>query len=58
MTMNDNRILECAVAGHASLIVSGDRHLRKLKSYKGIGIVTPTDFRRILGGQGSRPDIP
>ena len=44
-----NRILECAVAGNASLIVSSDHHLRDLKSYQGIGIVTPLDFRRILG---------
>ena len=47
---DDNRILECAAAGEANLIVSGDRHLRKLKSYAGIGIVTPTDFRRMFGG--------
>jgi uncharacterized protein len=45
---DDNRILECAAAGKASLIVSSDRHLRKLESYEGIGIVTPIDFRRIL----------
>jgi putative PIN family toxin of toxin-antitoxin system len=45
---DDSRILECAVAGKAGLIVSSDRHLRKLESYKGIGIVTPIDFRRIL----------
>ena len=47
---DDNRILECAVAGNAGLVVSADHHLRKLKSYEGIGIVTPIDFRRILGG--------
>jgi len=29
---DDNRILECAVAGNAGLIVSNDHHLRKLKS--------------------------
>lgn len=46
---DDNRILECAVAGHADVIVSGDRHLRKLKSYQGIPIVRPVDFRRALG---------
>ena len=28
---DDNRILECAAAGNAGLIVSSDRHLRKLK---------------------------
>ena len=44
----DDRILECAVAGMADLVVSGDRHLRKLKSYKNIGIVQPSDFLRTL----------
>lgn len=38
---SDNRILECAVSGNAHLIVSGDRHLLKLKSYKNIPIKNP-----------------
>jgi putative PIN family toxin of toxin-antitoxin system len=46
---DDDRILECAVAGRADLIVSGDRHLRKLKSFRGIAIVHPAEFRRVLG---------
>jgi putative PIN family toxin of toxin-antitoxin system len=46
---DDNRILECAVAGKADVIVSGDRHLRDLRSYQGIPIVRPVDFRRMLG---------
>ena len=33
---DDDRILECAVDGRADLIVSGDRHLRRLKSFRGI----------------------
>jgi hypothetical protein len=45
----DNRILECAVEGRAHLIVSGDRHLRRLKIYQGIPIVRPIDFLRTLG---------
>jgi putative PIN family toxin of toxin-antitoxin system len=45
---DDDRILECAVAGNADLIVSGDRHLTKLKDFKGIGIVRPIDFLRTL----------
>ena len=35
----DNRILECAVSGDVNLIVSGDKHLLKLKKYKNIPIV-------------------
>jgi putative PIN family toxin of toxin-antitoxin system len=46
---DDNRILECAVEGKADVIVSGDRHLRALKSYQGIPIVRPIDFLRTLG---------
>jgi len=38
---SDNRVLECAVSGDASLIVSGDKHLLKLKKYKNIPIVKP-----------------
>ena len=45
----DKRILECAVGGRAHLIVSGDRHLRRLKIYQGILIVRPMDFLRTLG---------
>lgn len=41
-------ILECALAGSANLIVSGDRHLTKLKIFRGIAIVRPADFLRIL----------
>jgi len=46
---SDDRILECALAGAADLIVSGDRHLRKLKSFRNIAIVQPTDLLRALG---------
>jgi predicted nucleic acid-binding protein len=45
---SDDRILECAVAGRADLIVSGDRHLRKLTVYRNIGIAGPSDFLRTL----------
>ena len=38
---SDNRILECAVSGDANLIVSGDKHLLKLKIYKNIPIIRP-----------------
>ncbi len=41
---DNNRVLECAVAGRAGLIVSGDRHLLKLAEYQGISIVTVRQF--------------
>lgn len=41
---DDNRVLECAVEGHADYIITGDRHLLKLGSYEGIRIVTVRQF--------------
>ena len=41
---DDNRILECAVAGQAALIVTYDRHLLQLKRHELIGIVHPQDL--------------
>ena len=40
----DNRVLECAVAGGASVIISGNDHLLKVKAYKGIVILKPAEF--------------
>jgi putative PIN family toxin of toxin-antitoxin system len=41
---SDNRIVECAVAGSAEYIVTGDGHLLELENYQGIEIVTPATF--------------
>ena len=38
----DNRILECAVAGDADIIVTGDRALLALREYKGVRVVAST----------------
>jgi len=40
----DNRILECAEAGKAAVIVTGDRHLLKLQAFRGIQIITARQF--------------
>lgn len=40
----DNKILECALASGADIIVSGDRHLLKLGKFKKTRIVTPREF--------------
>jgi putative PIN family toxin of toxin-antitoxin system len=46
---SDNRYLECAVAGEAGYLVTGDkRHLLPLKEYQGIRIVSPATFIAIL----------
>jgi len=39
----DNRILECAVAACADAVVSGDRHLLSLQSFRGIPILSPAE---------------
>lgn len=41
---DDNKILECALAGEADLIVTSDQDLIKLKKFKRIGIVHPRTF--------------
>ena len=41
----DNKFLECALAGKADYIVSGDkRHLQSLKKFQGIPILSPAKF--------------
>jgi predicted nucleic acid-binding protein len=41
---SDDRVLEAAVAGQVSAIVSGDRHLLRLKRWRDIRIMTPAEF--------------
>jgi predicted nucleic acid-binding protein len=41
----DNRILECALAGEAELIVNGDRAMLRLESWRGIRLATVAAFR-------------
>lgn len=46
---SDNRILECAVEGEVQYIVSGDEHhLLPLRKYRGIKILNPTEFLKII----------
>jgi predicted nucleic acid-binding protein len=44
----DNRILECALANGAELIVTGDRHLLKLKKYQDVPIIRLADSLRMF----------
>jgi len=44
----DNRYLECAIAGNASVIVTGDQHLLGLGEYEGVQILTPAGFLALL----------
>jgi putative PIN family toxin of toxin-antitoxin system len=47
----DNKFLEAAVAGKANLIVSGDRHLLELKSFREVPIITAREFITQLKSQ-------
>jgi putative PIN family toxin of toxin-antitoxin system len=41
---DDNKFIECAVALHASYIITGDKALKAVESYMGIEILTPQQF--------------
>jgi putative PIN family toxin of toxin-antitoxin system len=41
---DDDKILECAVAGDVDYLVSGDSHLLDLENYRGIPICSPDEF--------------
>ena len=45
---DDDKFIQCAEAGNANIVISGDSHLLALKSYHGITILTPTQFLEIL----------
>ncbi len=49
---SDDKFLECAVAGKAICIVTGDKHLLKLLKFRGISILKPREFVEYhLGGK-------
>ena len=41
---DDNKVIECAVESFSDYIITYDRHLLKLKEYKGIKIVKPEEI--------------
>jgi uncharacterized protein len=44
----DDKVVECALAAGADIIVSGDKHLLKLGMFKKIRILTPKEFFECL----------
>ncbi len=50
---SDNKILECAVAYKADVLVSGDSHLLDIKKYKGIAIVKPAELMNLYRDEGT-----
>ena len=45
--IEDNFLLECAAEINADYIISGDEHLKKLKEYKNIKIVSVNEFLKL-----------
>lgn len=45
---SDNMILACAIEGKADFILSGDKHLTDLISFKNIKILNPSEFLKNL----------
>ena len=41
---NDDKFLECAIAGKCKTIISGDKNLLKLTGYEGIAVLSPRNF--------------
>jgi len=46
---DDDHVIACAVAAGADLIVTGDRHLLELGSFRGISIVKPAVALEFIG---------
>ena len=40
----DNRVLECALAGHVDAIVTGDQHLLDLREFRGVRIISLREY--------------
>ena len=45
---DDDKVLECAVSGKATHVVSGDHHLLSLTSFKGIAVASAVDFLALV----------
>ena len=46
---DDNKFLECAMAGECRIVISGDNHLLKVSKYQNIRILNPSDFMEEYG---------
>ena len=45
---DDDMFIECAIVNNAEFIVSGDKHLLKLRVFGNIKIVSPVDFIKLF----------
>lgn len=48
---DDDKFVECALVGGVSTIVSGDKHLLRLRSYQGIRMISPAEFIQSISGE-------
>lgn len=51
---SDNKFLECAVAGKANVLISGDKELLAIRHYRQVRIQTPSRFLEAFQQQRSR----
>jgi len=45
---DDNKIIECALDSQSEYIITYDKHLLKLKEYRGIRTITPEEARNLI----------
>lgn len=48
----DNRVLECALETSADFVITGDQHLRQLRTFRGIPIASPGEFMEVYEARG------
>ena len=49
---DDDKFIECAIAGKAEAIISGDKHLLRVSGYHGLDVMTPRKFIDKFNGKG------
>jgi len=47
---SDNKFLEAALEAKADFIITGDHHLLELREFRGVKILSPSDFLKLLQG--------
>ena len=45
---DDNKFIEAAVEGKADYIITQDNHLLKIKEFRGIRIISPEEFLKVI----------
>jgi putative PIN family toxin of toxin-antitoxin system len=45
---DDDKIIECAIAGSCGYVITYDKHLLKLREFRGIRVMTPEEALRTL----------